>query len=302
MNEAVPKSTFIDGVYSLDELSLPYKLFVPERASGNPAPLLLMLHGCGQNAEDFSTGTRMNAIAQAAGMYVLYPTQPSSANANKCWNWFVPLHQVRDSGEPAALSALTRTIMGSHAIDPQQVFVAGLSAGGAMAIILAEQYPELFTAVGVHSGLPSGAATSMMEAFSLMQNATPVQPEPVTSGPDSEKHHHTPMIVFHGDQDRTVHCANAERIIWNWLEREAARTGTLDWQPTSLTHVSDAGRQSIVTTYESGALPGRTGCEYWQLIDAGHTWSGGSANGSYTDTQGPNASEQMVRFFLGKAA
>ena len=317
------EAVFADGVYSLDSLSLHYKLFVPDRVSDDPAPLLLMLHGCGQDAQDFSTGTQMNAIAQAAGMYVIYPTQSSSANANSCWNWFVPKHQIRDSGEPAALSALTRQIMDSHPIDPKLVFVAGLSAGGAMALIMAEQYPELYAAVGVHSGLPSGAATSMMEAFNLMRKSAAgksmfsgspggaaasrassdaVQADETPEMLAEEASYHTPLIVFHGDQDRTVYCANADRIVDNWLEKQTARSGAANWQTTSLTHATDTGRQSVVTTYAAEVMPERAACEYWRLIDGGHNWSGGNSDGSYTDAQGPDASVEMVRFFLERTA
>ncbi len=317
------EAVFADGVYSMDSLSLHYKLFVPDRVNDDPAPLLLMLHGCGQDAQDFSTGTKMNAIAQAAGMYVIYPTQSSSANANSCWNWFVPKHQIRDSGEPAALSALTRQIMDSHPIDPRLVFVAGLSAGGAMALIMAEQYPELYAAVGVHSGLPSGAATSMMQAFNLMRQSAAgksalsglsngatvskssseaAPPEKTAQSLAEEASYHTPLIVFHGDQDKTVNCANAERIVDNWLEQQAARSGAANWQSTSLTHATDSGRQSVVTTYAAEVMPERAACEYWRLIDGGHSWSGGSSNGSYTDAQGPDASVEMVRFFLERTA
>lgn len=320
---ATLESAFADGVYSCDSLSLHYKLFVPDRVSDKPAPLLLMLHGCGQNAQDFSTGTQMNAIAQAAGMYVIYPTQSSSANANNCWNWFVPKHQRRDSGEPAALSALTRQIMDSHPIDPQHVFVAGLSAGGAMALILAEQYPDLYSAVGVHSGLPSGAASSMMEAFSLMNRSAAgesISPELLStlgagvpdegtsvdrqsSGEDSgQGRYHPPLIVFHGDKDQTVNCANADRIVVGWLEKQTAKLGAANWQPTSLTHATDSGRRSVVTTYSAGELPRQAACEYWRLIDGGHSWSGGDASGSYTDAMGPDASVEMVRFFLERSA
>ncbi|MGQ7846076.1 extracellular catalytic domain type 1 short-chain-length polyhydroxyalkanoate depolymerase [Granulosicoccus sp. 3-233] len=314
---------FADGVCDLESRSLHYKLFVPERTGGAPAPLLLMLHGCGQDAQDFSAGTQMNAIAQEAGMYVLYPSQSRSANANNCWNWFVPEHQTRDGGEPAALSTLTRFIMESHPVDPQQVFVAGLSAGGAMALILAEQYPELYSAVGVHSGLPSGAASSMMEAFRLMSQSatgaslpdglsnavTDMSPRRKVSansrsstGNATTAGIHTPLIVFHGDNDRTVNCANAERIVGNWLERETARLGDVNWQTTSMIHATASGRRSVVTTYSAESVPERAACEYWRLIDGGHSWSGGSAAGSYTDTAGPNASVEMVRFFLDRIA
>lgn len=316
----VPEPSFVDEVYRHDGSSLNYKLYVPLRENEQPAPLLLMLHGCGQDAQDFATGTRMNAIAQASGMYVIYPNQSSSANANRCWNWFDPSHQSRDSGEPATLSALTRQIMDSHPIDPDRVFVAGLSAGGAMALILAEQYPELYTAVGVHSGLPTGAASSMMQAFSLMQNSSAVDPTAAAANDDmagsaqekpgqqdqratnsqTDSDNHTPLIVFHGDRDRAVASANAHRIVANWLARESDRMGVKDWETRSQTHTTDHGRSSVVSCFVSTEKPELTGCEYWQLGEAGHNWSGGNSDGSYTDAHGPDASAEMVRFFLEK--
>lgn len=295
-------ASFTDGVLSHNDTELRYKLFVPARKPKLPAPLLVMLHGCGQSAQDFVASTQMNDIAQASGMVVLYPSQTSSANPNKCWNWFEPAHQLRGSGEPDALSALTLHIMETQSINPQQMFVAGFSAGGAMALILAEQYPELYSAVGVHSGLPTGVASTNMEAFSMMQGnslADPQSAEPTDENTDAQHADvHTPLIVFHGSQDRVVSVANAERIIANWLSREATRIVPVNWTPLSLAHQTATGHHRMVTTYVDEANPDRTGCEYWQLSEGGHGWSGGSRGGSYTEQNGPDASTEMVRFFL----
>ncbi len=314
------QTPFDECVHTLNGISLSYRLFIPERVDEEPAPLLLMLHGCGQNAQDFSIGTQMDAIAQEAGMYVLYPNQSTSANPNGCWNWFVPQHQVRDGGEPAALCSLTQEVMNKHPIDTGKVFVAGLSAGGAMAVILAEQYPEVFAAAGVHSGLPSGAASTMMEAFNQMRrprvpgsvrNAAWDSPnadvvlEPRAGGNSSltesrsAVERHTPLIVFHGNKDRTVNCDNAALIVDNWLARESAKLGSATWRASSTTHASPCGRRSVVTTFAAKNSHKRARCEYWQLIDAGHQWSGGCTEGSCTDSAGPNASAEMVRFFMG---
>lgn len=301
----IAAASFTDGVFSHHDTELKYKLFVPARKPEEPAPLLLMLHGCSQNAGDFAASTQMNDIAQASGMVVLYPSQTSSANPNKCWNWFEPAHQLRGSGEPDALSALTLHIMETQSIDPQQVFVAGFSAGGAMALILAEQYPELYSAVGVHSGLPTGVASTNMEAFSMMQGNSLAESKSTEQDDESTDAQlaqhadvHTPLIVFHGSQDRFVNVANAERIIANWLSREATRTVPVNWMPLSLAHNTATGHHCMVTTYVDEANPDITGCEYWQLSEGGHGWSGGSPGGSYTEQNGPDASTEMVRFFL----
>ncbi len=315
----IPAGSFTDGLYLHHDTELHYKLFVPTREHQEPAPLLLMLHGCSQTTQDFAVGTRMNDIAQASGMIVIYPAQSTTANPNKCWNWFEPAHQFRGGGEPEALSALTLHVMESQPVDPKRVYVAGFSAGGSMALILAEQYPELYAAVGVHSGLPTGAASSNMDAFRLMQGAStgntgstthaggdtvnPSGQESLTgSGHAAQTRNaddiHTPLIVFHGSQDRFVNTANADRIIANWLVREKTRTVPTNWLPLSLPHNTATGRHFIVTTYAAEEQPERTGCEYWQLSEGGHGWSGGSSSGSHTEQNGPDASAEMVRFFL----
>ncbi len=302
---SLPTDLFLDGHFAHHDMKIDYKLFIPARAAGRPAPLLLMLHGCSQSADSFATSTRMNEIAEAAGMLVLYPTQSSSANANKCWNWFEPDHQRRGAGEPEILSALTRHVIDSQAIDPGQVFVAGFSAGAAMALILAEQYSDLYCAVGEHSGLPTGAASSNREAFSLMlghaagdTNSTAQTTGSTDTHRDSNIECHTPLIVFHGSQDRVVSVMNAERIIANWLNREMQRDEQLHWMPLPLAQSTADGHHCVVTTYVAESQPDRTGCEYWQLSEGGHGWSGGSPQGSFTEQNGPDASAEMVRFFL----
>ncbi|MGQ7846402.1 extracellular catalytic domain type 1 short-chain-length polyhydroxyalkanoate depolymerase [Granulosicoccus sp. 3-233] len=297
--------SFNDGVFSRHGAEMHYKLFVPARESLEPAPLLLLLHGCGQDPGSFATATRMNAIAEAAGMMVLYPAQSSSANPNRCWNWFEPAHQHRGGGEPDMLSELTRHVMDSLPIDPQRVFVAGFSAGAAMALVLAEQYPDLYSAAGVHSGLPTGEATSDREAFAMMMGnrvngAASSPPADANSSVAATQpaDSHTPLILFHGSQDRVVNVANAERIIANWLAREQSGNVPTNWLPLSLTHDTASGHHYVVTQYVAEENPDRIGCEYWQMSEGGHGWSGGNPGGSYTEQNGPDASTEIVRFFL----
>ncbi|HEY2257762.1 MAG TPA: PHB depolymerase family esterase, partial [Variovorax sp.] len=193
-----------DGLFAHQHRQIAYKLFVPARAAGSARPLVLMLHGCTQHPEDFANGTQMNALARAHGFLVLYPAQTQRANSSRCWNWFKPQHQQRGRGEPALLAALTQSIVESEGIDPDRVYVAGLSAGGAMADILGRAYPEVFAAVGVHSGLATGAASDLMSALAAMQKGSAA---PAASGPA------LPTIVFHGDADATVHMRNAEAVV-----------------------------------------------------------------------------------------
>lgn len=257
-----------------------YKLYIPPAAaSGQPLPLVVMLHGCTQNPDDFAAGTGMNEAARQRGFYVLYPAQTQRANASRCWNWFKHNHQTRGRGEPALLAGMTRAVMKRHAIDPQRVYVAGLSAGGAMAAILGDAYPDLFAAVGVHSGLASGAASNVQEALAAMKTGAARRARPAAS---------PPTIVFHGDQDAVVNPANGEQAV-------AASAGAGATQPAAQRAHSPNGRDYTRHLYK--AASGRVVAEHWVVHGAGHAWSGGSAQGSYTDAQGPDASDEMLRFF-----
>jgi poly(hydroxyalkanoate) depolymerase family esterase len=255
-----------------------YKLFIPPASFEEPLPLVVMLHGCTQNPDDFAAGTKMNAAALKRGFYVLYPAQTQHANSSRCWNWFKHNHQKRGRGEPAVLAGMTREVMKRYNIDPQRVYVAGLSAGGAMAAILGDAYPDLFAAVGVHSGLPTGSATNVQTALSVMQTGAAAC-QRTTASP--------PTIVFHGDQDSTVNPANGEQVV-------AASAGVS--KPEMTRARSGNGRDYTRRTYKEAG--GRVVAEHWAVHGAGHAWSGGNASGSYTDARGPDASEEMLRFFF----
>ena len=257
-----------------------FRLYIPAKRSTTPMPLIVMLHGCTQTPEDFALGTGMNAVAEENGCLIAYPAQPSGANAQKCWNWYRPEDQARDRGEPALIAGLTQQILREHPADPDRVYVAGLSAGGAAAVVVAAAYPDLFSAVGVHSGLPAGGATDIASAFTAMR-----------SGSQGKPHSNVvPTIVFHGLADSTVHPQNGAAILAQALHpmsglRVAERTGT-----------SDGGRsyRSAVHLHPDG----RSMAEHWQIEGAGHAWAGGNPAGSYTDASGPDASREMARFFL----
>jgi poly(hydroxyalkanoate) depolymerase family esterase len=257
-----------------------YRLYVPSTYGDAPLPLVVMLHGCTQSPEDFATGTGMNALAEEQSFLVAYPAQSSSANGNKCWNWFNARDQQRDRGEPALIAGITRDVMRDFAVDPARIYVAGLSAGGAAAVIMARAYPELFAAAGVHSGLACGAASDVTSAFAAMRQGGSALPGH-TIAP-------VPTIVFHGDQDRTVNPVNARQVL------SQARGGA---QLDSTLHRGRAsGGRNYTTTVEVDAN-GTPMLEHWLLHGVGHAWSGGSDAGSYTDPQGPDASREMMRFF-----
>lgn len=270
-----------------------YYLYVPPGAdAGTPMPLVLMLHGCTQHPEDFATGTGMNAAAAPANALVLYPAQPNSANPNGCWNWFRPQDQQRGGGEPATLVAMVREVMARHPVDARRVYVAGLSAGGAMAALLGREYPDLFAAVGVHSGLQAGAAHNVMGALSAMKNgAKPSGGSPFAPTPPPVQGGATPpLIVFHGDADATVHARNGEQLVEAAL---AGATGAV--QEDLQTGRSAQGQGYTRTVYRAGNA---VVAEHWLLHGAGHAWAGGHARGSHTDPNGVSATGEMLRFFL----
>ena len=278
-----PAGQFITGSYTDAAGTRDYKLYLPPGGHGQALPLVVMLHGCTQNPDDFAAGTGMNDAALERGFFVLYPAQAQRANPARCWNWFKHNHQRRGRGEPALLAGMVREVMARHPIDPQRVYVAGLSAGGAMAAILGDAYPELFAAVGVHSGLPAGAASDLPSAFAAMKTgaASPAARAAAASA------HTPPTIVFHGDQDGTVHPVNGEHVV-------AAKAAGASLEASS--GRSDNGR--AYTRHHYCDATGRTVAEHWVVHGAGHAWSGGSTRGSYTDAAGPDATEEMLRFFF----
>lgn len=275
--------TFVSRCFDTDGGSLRYKLFIPSGHMGVTMPLIVMLHGGGQDADDFALGTGMNELAEQHRCIVVYPQQSSSANWSMCWNWFDDSHHHRGQGEPALIAALTRSVIADYPVDETRVYVAGLSAGGAMAVILGRTYPDLFAAVGCHSGLAHGSATDGVSAIRAMK-------EGVDAGalPRRRLAASPPVIVFHGDSDCTVHPRNARSIVEQFLEPEhgavAENTGRV--------------RGRGFTRRIHRGQGGRVVAEHWIIKGFGHAWSGGAGYGRYTDPNGPEASKEMLRFFL----
>ena len=266
-----------------DQSKLDYLLYLPSQMAV-AMPLIIMLHGCTQSAEDFARGTRMNELAEEQGFAVAYPEQTQAGNAQKCWNWFRPGDQMKDAGEPAMIAGITRQVIAEHAIDPARVYVAGLSAGGAAAAIMASVYPEIYAAAGIHSGLACGSATDLPSAFAAMSG----RGNSLVNGTGT----YVPLITFHGDRDNTVNRANSDQIHSVW--KSAPEIASLERKVAE--GVSPAGRRYRKTALVDRA--GRSHAEHWEIKGAGHAWAGGSPSGSYTDSKGPDASREMIRFFL----
>ena len=275
-------AAFEEHAFSNSAGARTYKLYVPSAYARRSVPLVVMLHGCTQSPDDFAAATRMNELAEEQCFLVAYPAQTKAANASKCWNWFNAADQRRGRGEPSLIAGITRQIMRDFNVDPTRVYVAGLSAGAAAAIILGSAYPDLYAAVGAHSGLACGSAADAPSAFSAMRGGgSPI--------PRESRARAAPTVVFQGDADQTVHPVNADRVLDQarggaHLRRTVAQGETAGM---AYTRISESDQE------------GRTILEHWTLHGGGHAWSGGSEAGSYADPRGPDASREMMRFFAG---
>jgi poly(hydroxyalkanoate) depolymerase family esterase len=275
-----------------------YKLYIPSGYVGQAVSLVVMLHGCTQSPDDFAVGTRMNALAEEHTFLVAYPAQAANANSSRCWNWFKAADQQRGQGEPSLIAGITCEVIGEYHVDVDRVYVAGMSAGGAMAAIVGAAYPDLYAAVGVHSGLAPGGTQDLSSAFAAMQRGVLGAEHRNTSTRESTRI--MPAIVFHGDRDTTVHPRNADHLIAHYRAADNtanARDGTRkSARPVTVRQGQVPGGYTYTCITHHDA-DGRADVEQWTVRGLGHAWSGGSRPGSYTDPKGPDASAEMVRFF-----
>jgi poly(hydroxyalkanoate) depolymerase family esterase len=286
---------FLAGSCTTQAGTRAYKLYIPSSYTGQALPLVVMLHGCTQHPDDFAAGTGMNVVAEDNQCFVLYPAQDKAANGSNCWNWFNAADQRRDSGEAAIIADMTRAIIREYGIDNRRVYIAGLSAGGAMAAVMGATYPDLYAAIGIHSGIPYGVAHDMPSAFAAMKNRRIKASARKTGCKTAKPFAHTmPVIVFHGDRDATVDPSNGDLALVQCIPHLNA-----DGDLGSDIKVEQAnvpnGRAYTRTILHDGQ--GRVVAEKWIVHGAGHAWSGGGSKGSYTDPKGPDASRAMLRFF-----
>jgi poly(hydroxyalkanoate) depolymerase family esterase len=275
-----------------------YRLYLPAGFDGRrDLPLVVLLHGCAQDAADIAAGTRMNEFADRHGFLVAYPEQPAAANPQRCWGWYDPAHRRRASGEAALIAGITREVMAGHPVDPARVFVAGISAGGAMALVQAATYPELYAAVGVHSGIMFGQADDLQQALAAMQGRGrhPAVLADAVVAAMGERARALPAILFQGAADPLVATENAHTIADGWLRvlsRLGAQVGAAPREQTLQVN----GRTVRRTDFP--AADGRVLVERWIVDGLGHAWSGGSVDGTFADPLGPDATREIVRFFL----
>jgi poly(hydroxyalkanoate) depolymerase family esterase len=302
---AVP-GRWVSGEYANATGSRAYQLYLPAGYDAKQKHMLVvLLHGCTQDAADIARGTRITEHADREGFIALLPEQPASANAKKCWNWYDPAHQARDAGEPSLIAGMTAKVTADYAVDPDRVHLAGISAGAGMAALVAVAYPETYASVAMHSGIAWRAATSVMAALGVMGGG------PSLAVADSlgreaaaamgARKRAIPALVIQGGSDKVVHPANAAALARQWTRMNA------NARPT------DEPQIALRDDAESNDRSGETNGYHWtratfgagqetvdELIVAelGHAWSGGSSTGTFTDEHGPDATAEIVRFFI----
>lgn len=304
--------SFVWGTYDGPEGSRRYKLYVPTRRDGTKASrLIVMLHGCTQDPDDFARGTRMNELAGRDGFLVLYPEQPASAQPLKCWTWYDKLHQQRGKGEPAIIAGMTQRIMRENRVDPNRVYLAGVSAGAAMGAILGATYPDIYRGLALHSGIAYALVTDVSKALGAMRapdGAGDALGSAVTLAM-GDRRRVMPVFIAQGTVDASVNQANGPLLAAQW----ANANGVAEVKPGK---AGDKGENKETKEKTGGekakmgerpaysvarsvytAPNGMTIVDLWMIQGLGHAWSGGSKEGTFTDERGPDVSSAIVSFF-----
>jgi poly(hydroxyalkanoate) depolymerase family esterase len=301
--DSTSEGSFARDSFTNEHGTRDYRLYVPSGYEEQRVPLIVMLHGCGQDAEDFAAGTRMNALGERETFLVLYPEQNAGANPLRCWNWFEPSSQERGRGEPSIIAGATEEVIAEHNVDPNRVYAAGISAGGSMTSILGATYPDLYTAIGVHSGLQYKAADNSRKALVVQK----------TGGPDPDRQGRLaflsarqetrilPTIVFHGEEDEVVDVVNGHQTLSQWAQtndyaHDGSDNDSVTDEPADVLRKQTPEGYDYVRYVYDGPV-GAVIMEKWIVEELGHDWSGGDPDGSYADPEGPDASEEMLRFF-----
>jgi poly(hydroxyalkanoate) depolymerase family esterase len=310
----IAEGGWVTGSVRVAAGSRKYKLWVPAAAdeARSSVPLVMMLHGCSQKPEDLAEISGMNGVADKNGFLVVYPEQPLRANLLHCWNWYDPKHQSRGGGEPSILAAIVEEIGATHPIDRERVYVGGISAGAAMAIVLGATYPDVFRGIGAVAGVAFGAANSLRSGLATMKHGGPDPARQGLAAFEAMNHPSVknppgrmPVIVFHGDADRIVNPVNAEQVIAQWARTNQLLDGNQDGDAAfdASSKFSEgqksAGRPFRKYSYKDAG--GRLRMEQWIVEGMGHAWPGSPQPGEFADPRGPNASQEMWRFFSGTA-
>jgi poly(hydroxyalkanoate) depolymerase family esterase len=283
-----------------------YKLFLPDGAARGASPaLVVVLHGCTQDAADIARGSRMNEGAEGRGWMVLYPEQSAADNPRKCWNWYDAAHQARGAGEPSIIAGLTAQVAEEYGVSPERTWLTGISAGAAMASLVAAAYPERYAAIALHSGLVHSATGSVAGALGVMQKGVP-SPEPHAERAHAAMGEHArviPALVIHGGSDAVVVPINGAQAARQWFLTNALAMGQpLDTTSGASDHSvrEENGYEVRRSTYRA-----RSGVALAHLVMVmwlGHAWSGGSADGTFTDVRGPSATAMILDFFARQGA
>lgn len=291
--------------YTNDAGTRTYKVYVPAAYSGEAAvPLIVDLHGCGSNADEEARWSRFNELAETFGLLVAYPEQSSSANGSRCWNWFLTEHQSRDAGEPTLIAGITREVMSRWSVDPRRVYVAGISAGGAMSDIMAATYPDLYAAAMIYAGCEYKGGTTCLGAVAALPAEESGRLAYEAMGPRARV---VPIFVIQGDTDAVVPAPNAELVVQQFLASDDwADNGANDGSVSRDRSATRSGQKPGGRAYDIDDYTDAAGCllaQRWLIRGIGHAWSNAEPNGTprdaaLTDPLGPDVSTPTVEFFL----